>query len=110
MLRNGAHFRDDWIQELQHYRAFISLSLSLSVLFPSLLAPSSGILFPKRIKDESWLLWASLQLGTDGSGSSNLSAPRICINPSPQQNLTSSDRINPVYLVSSPEPVTMYKD
>ena len=108
MLRNRALFRCGWIQELQHYGAFIFLSLffSLSVLLPSLLAPPSGILFPKRSKDESWLLWASVQLSTDSSRSSNLSPPRICINPSPQQNLTCFDRIN---LVSCVWPQTSHR-
>lgn len=84
----------------------LSLFFSLSVLLPSLLAPSSGILFPKRSKDEPWLLWASVQLSTDSARSSNLSPPRICINPSPQQNLTCLDRIS---LVSCVWPRTSHR-
>lgn len=106
MLRNRAFFRCGWIQELQHYGAFISLSFSLSrCCFLLCWLHPLVYCFQKEAKMSlgcsgllcSWALTAP---------EAAISPPRICINPSPQQNLTCLDRIS---LVSYVWPQTSHR-
>lgn len=68
------------------------IGLSLSWLLPSLLASFSSRLFRNGSKDESWLLWVSMQLSADRAGSVDVSLPRIHISLPTRPELFTQDR------------------